>query len=119
MFLLILGIETIIAIMKKLILSLIVLLAFSIGANAGKIVTDSIYSKKLNCWQKYNVYLPTGYEKSGKEYPVVYLLHGLSDDQTLWMRRTSIERYADGRRLAVVMPCGDRSFYSDLPDGSR
>jgi S-formylglutathione hydrolase FrmB len=51
--------------------------------------------------------------------PVLYLLHGLSDDQTLWMRRSSIERYADGRNLAVVMPNGDRSFYSDLCDGSR
>ena len=51
--------------------------------------------------------------------PALYLLHGLSDDQTLWMRRTSIERYADGRDLAVIMPNGDRSFYSDQPDGAR
>jgi len=27
-------------------------------------------------------------------YKTLYLLHGLSDDQTIWMRRTSIERYA-------------------------
>ena len=64
------------------------------------------------------VVLPDGIDRS-RPIPALYLLHGLSDDQTLWMRRTSIERYADGRRLAVVMPCGDRSFYSDLPDGSR
>ena len=51
--------------------------------------------------------------------PALYLLHGLSDDQTLWMRRTAIERYADGRNLAVIMPNGDRSFYSDQPDGAR
>ncbi len=25
--------------------------------------------------------------------PVLYLLHGLSDDDTIWLRRTSIERY--------------------------
>ena len=35
------------------------------------------------------------------------------------MRRTAIELYAGGLYLAVVMPNGDRSFYSDLRDGSR
>ncbi len=38
--------------------------------------------------------------------PVLYLLHGLSDDHTAWLRYTSIERYAAARGLAVVMPAG-------------
>ncbi len=29
-----------------------------------------------------------------EKHPTLYLLHGLSDDHTIWMRRTSIERYA-------------------------
>ena len=37
----------------------------------------------------------------------------------IWMRRTAVELYAGGLYLAVVMPNGDRSFYSDLRDGSR
>ncbi len=45
--------------------------------------------------------------------PVLYLLHGLSDDQTMWTRRTSIERYVDGLPLMVVMPDGGRGFYTD------
>lgn len=45
--------------------------------------------------------------------PVVYQLHGLSDDHSMWQRRTSIERYAERYRLMVVMPDGGRSFYSD------
>lgn len=45
--------------------------------------------------------------------PVLYLLHGASDDETIWLRRTSIERYAAERGLAVVMPRADLSFYSD------
>lgn len=49
---------------------------------------------------------------------VVYLLHGLSDDYTIWQRRTSIERYADRCGLMVVMPDGGRSFYCDLPYGN-
>ena len=51
--------------------------------------------------------------------PVLYLLHGLSDDHTIWMRRTSIERYADRFGIAVVMPCGNRSFYTNNLDGMR
>lgn len=46
-------------------------------------------------------------------YPTLYLLHGLSDDHTTWVRRTSIERYAAGLGLAVVMPAVHRSFYTD------
>ncbi len=45
--------------------------------------------------------------------PVLYLLHGLSDDDTIWLRRTSIERFAAPLGLAVVMPQVHRSFYGD------
>ena len=45
-------------------------------------------------------------------YPTLYLLHGMSDDHTIWQRRTSIERYAEEKGIAVVMPAVHRSFYS-------
>src|SRR3954469_12567569 len=51
--------------------------------------------------------------------PVLYLLHGLSDDHTSWTRYTSIERYAVARGLAVVMPAAGRSFYADEAHGHR
>jgi putative tributyrin esterase len=51
--------------------------------------------------------------------PVLYLLHGLSDDDTIWMRRTSIERYVAPLGLAVVMPQVHRSFYTDQAYGGR
>jgi putative tributyrin esterase len=51
--------------------------------------------------------------------PVLYLLHGLSDDDTIWLRRTSIERYAAPLGLAVVMPQVHRSFYADQAYGGR
>ncbi len=44
---------------------------------------------------------------------VLYLLHGLSDDDSIWLRRTSIERYVAPLGLAVVMPKVGRSFYSN------
>ena len=53
----------------------------------------------------------------GRNIKVLYLLHGLSDDQTIWMRRTSIERYAGYYGICVVMPNGHRSFYTDMKYG--
>ncbi|MGP9537371.1 alpha/beta hydrolase [Brachybacterium sp. AOP43-C2-M15] len=51
--------------------------------------------------------------------PVLYLLHGLSDDCTIWERRTSIERYATEKGIAVVMPEVRRSFYTDEVVGEK
>src|SRR3954454_13731935 len=51
--------------------------------------------------------------------PVLYLLHGLSDDDTTWLRRTSVERYVAPLGLAVVMPQVHRSFYTDQAHGGR
>lgn len=58
--------------------------------------------------------------KTQKEkHPVLYLLHGLSDDHTIWLRRTSIERYVAPLGIAVVMPAVNRSFYTDMVCGYR
>jgi len=48
-----------------------------------------------------------------RDLPVLYLLHGLSDDYTTWLRRTSIERYAERFGVMVVMADGGRGFYTD------
>lgn len=48
-------------------------------------------------------------------FPVLYLLHGLSDDHTHWHRYTSLERYVAKLPLIVVMPDGHRSFYCNEP----
>ena len=42
--------------------------------------------------------------ETGAAFPTLWLLHGMSDDHTIWMRRTSIERYAEEHGIAVVMP---------------
>lgn len=50
---------------------------------------------------------------------VLYLLHGMSDDHTIWERRTSIERYVAGRNLAVIMPAVHLSWCTDMAFGGR
>lgn len=59
-----------------------------------------------------------GSEKKDR-YPVLWLLHGSSDDHTTWLRRTSIERYVSELGLAVVMPNAHQSFYNNLAHGRR
>lgn len=54
-----------------------------------------------------------------RKVPVLYLLHGHSDDHSAWLRWTSVERYAEARGLAVVMPNVHRSFYTDMVHGGR
>jgi putative tributyrin esterase len=58
-------------------------------------------------------------EAPRSDFGVLWLLHGLSDDHTIWLRRTSIESYAAPKGLAVVMPAAGRSFYQDMAGGAR
>lgn len=60
----------------------------------------------------------TGTAGDGR-HPTLYLLHGMSDDDTIWLRRTSIERYVAPMGLAVVMPQVHRSFYTDMVEGGQ
>lgn len=54
-----------------------------------------------------------------KPYPVLYLLHGYNGDHTVWTRRTSVERYAAERGIAIVMPAAHNSWYSDDSTGFK
>lgn len=55
----------------------------------------------------------------GEKYKTLVLLHGLSDNSRIWTRRTCIDRYATEKGIAVVMPSGDRSFYTNMRYGDR
>ena len=72
------------------------------------------FSQSLTKACSMQVILP---EAAEGPYPVLYLLHGLSDDHTIWHRRTRIEWYVRELPLAVVMPDGGRSFYCDAVNG--
>jgi S-formylglutathione hydrolase FrmB len=54
-----------------------------------------------------------------KRYPVLWLLHGASDDHTIWLRRTSIERYVAALGIAVVMPNAHLSSYVNMAHGQN
>lgn len=86
------------------------------------LITLNFYSETLGMQTQVQVILPQksvagqiGIHSNAPDgnYKCLYLLHGLSDDQTIWLRRTSIERYASDYGICVVMPFAGRSFYSD------
>jgi putative tributyrin esterase len=85
------------------------------------LVRCDFYSDALGVSTSMTVLLPEATESqigmtgavTGSEFPTLYLLHGLSDDDSIWLRRTSIERYVAPLGLAVVMPAVSRSFYTD------
>ncbi|MBQ6430708.1 MAG: esterase family protein [Oscillospiraceae bacterium] len=74
------------------------------------------FSDVLGMCMQMDVILP---QKTGAErtYPTLYLLHGMSDDHTVWQRKTSIERYVSERNLAVVMPSTHLGWYTDMAYG--
>lgn len=87
-----------------------------------------IFSEALGMQTTVNVVIPqpntqgeigVAHGEKRENYKCLYLLHGLSDDQSIWLRRTSIERYATRDSLCVVMPCGGRSFYTDMKYGQK
>ena len=53
------------------------------------------------------------YPHDGKKYQVLWLLHGFSADESDWQRFSSIERYAQEKNVAVVMPDGYNSMYAN------
>lgn len=77
----------------------------------------SIYSKLMEMDTGLTVFLPDCPKNPQREYPVLYLLHGLEDNHDCWLQRTQIERYAAAHDLIVIMPEVQRSYYTDMTYG--
>jgi len=85
------------------------------------LIETEIYSQCLTRMNTFYVIVPDPgkgvVDRSGK-YPVLWLLHGATDDYTAWQRFTSIERYVNDAGIAAVLPSADISFYTNT-DGGR
>lgn len=73
---------------------------------------------------KYSIYLPEDYFNSDRSYPVLYLLHGFSDDETGWTQFGSVQHIADqaiasgkATEMVIVMPDAGVSWYVNNHDG--
>lgn len=74
---------------------------------------------------RYTIYLPSDYESSRRSYPIVYLLHGFSDDDTGWLQFGEANRIADNAiatgaipPMILVMPDGGVSWYVNNYNGA-
>ncbi len=80
----------------------------------GKMQYCQYRSSVLNAWRPLVVYTPAGYETSGKNYPVFYLISGTTDTEETWFKvgklNTILDNLiADGKAepMIVVMPYGN------------
>lgn len=87
---------------------------------ASEVVTRKLESAALRRSWEYEVYLPSGYEKSGLRYPVLYLLHGNGGNRRDWVDKGNIQRTADALiasrdipAAVIVMPDAGVTWYVD------
>lgn len=85
----------------------------------GKVIESlELNSKILGYTVKYSVYLPEDYDVSKRSYPVIYLLHGYTDDETSWIQFGEINRIMDDgiksgeySPAIIIMPNAKLSWY--------
>lgn len=85
------------------------------GVPQGQVRSVSYYSKSKGEWRRAMVYTPAEYETSGqKRYPVLYLQHGMGEDETGWSHQGKMQFIMDNLiaskeaiPMIVVMESGD------------
>ena len=75
------------------------------------------YSDALGMSGNMHVLLPESAAQGSVQ--TLYLFHGMSDDASMWTRRTAIECYADAKGIAVVMPDAGLGWYTDMHRGQN
>ena len=111
----------------RIIKALILLLMLNPGlyGQTGKVFDNlSMSSEILDMERKYAIYLPPDYEISERHYPVLYLLHGATDDHSGWIQFGEVLHIADktiqqgkATPMIIVMPDADtkRMGYVNSP----
>jgi enterochelin esterase-like enzyme len=79
----------------------------------GAVHVHAYFSKSLSAPRRLHVYTPPGYEKSSTPYPVLYLLHGRTDNDSAWTETGRANFVADNllarreaKPMIIVMPDG-------------
>jgi enterochelin esterase-like enzyme len=85
----------------------------------GRVIESMMFDSRILDWDvKYSIYLPPDYDSSSRRYPVVYLLHGATDDETGWIQFGEVHLAADRAIAAreippmiIVMPDAKMTWY--------
>jgi enterochelin esterase-like enzyme len=113
---------------RTALLTFFVLFAFCLSFAQGSLrIMESLVmpSRILNQDVRFSVCLPVDYYDETRSYPVVYLLHGLGDDETAWLEYGRISQYADWATekdgvvpMIFIMPEGYTNYYVNDYKGS-
>ena len=83
-------------------------------------VKSTILGKDIS----YSIYLPADYDKTNRSYPVLYLLHGYTDNETGWTQFGEAHQIADktindgeAPPMIIVMPDAGVTWYQNSFDG--
>ncbi len=112
---------------KGALLSLVIICFYSMVSAQGKVIEQAkVPSQILKHDVSYSIYLPQDYSFSERSYPVVYLLHGYTDDNTAWLQFGEINRYADKGiaegtipPMIIITPDADSTWYINSYDGKE
>lgn len=111
--------------MKRSITILFLIPVLSCFAQSGLLkeslkVKSSILAKDV----EYSIYFPADYETSNRRYPVLYLLHGYTDDETGWTQFGEAHLICDrsiqageSAPMIIVMPDGGVTWYINNYEG--
>lgn len=84
------------------------------GVAKGQVRSVQYYAQSTGQWRRVMVYTPAEYEKGKKRYPVLYLQHGMGEDETGWSHQGRMQNIMDNliaegkaRPMIVVMESGD------------
>ncbi len=84
------------------------------GIAHGQVRSVSYYSDSQQAFRRAMVYTPAEYEKGKKRYPVLYLQHGMGEDETGWSKQGCMQHIMDNLiasgecvPMIVVMESGD------------
>lgn len=84
------------------------------GIAHGQVRSIYYYANSSNEWRHAMVYTPAEYEKGKKKYPVLYLQHGMGEDETGWSKQGRMQHIMDNLiasgeavPMIVVMESGD------------
>ncbi len=110
----------------KLLLAVLTLGFTGLGAtatNASSVLAAEFKSPTLGRTWTYNVYLPTGYDDSKLNYPVLYLLHGNDGSRNDWPVKGRLKPTVDALiesgdipPAIIIMPDAGTTWYVDLKE---
>lgn len=109
---------------RFLAVSIIALISFSAYAQfpgmppQGQVKIDSLKSEVLKVYRQYSIYLPKSYTTNPeRKYPVLYLLHGVFDNNNGWIMRGHLQDVAnkiidsgEAVEMIIVVPDAGREW---------